>query len=90
MRGASLPIRYMHKLLDPRVVSQLSILRTRDGLCSAQQSMGEQDMHKWQLIGEYTGELQKSELTEQQCAEAEDGLGFLLYDKGMVVPCRCL
>ena len=50
--------------------------------------MGEQDMHKWQLIGEYTGELQKSELTEQQCAEAEDGLGFLLYDKGMVMDCR--
>ena len=41
-----------------------------------------QDLPAWQLLGIYTGEVQFSEYTENLSAKAEDGIGFLLYDKG--------
>ena len=41
-----------------------------------------QDLQAWQLLGIYTGQVQFSEHTENLSANADDGIGFLLYDKG--------
>ena len=56
-----------------------------------------QDLPAWQCLGMYTGEIQLSEYTENLSANADDGLGFLLYDKSapplhaakLSTPCPC-
>ena len=46
-----------------------------------------QALAAWQLVGIYTGEVQESEHMELLSAEAEDGIGFLLYDKSGPLMC---
>ena len=41
-----------------------------------------QDLPPWTVIGLYAGQVQSSRQVELMCAQAEGGLGYLLYDKG--------